>query len=58
MDDWTKKFEDYYFNDDYLDDQLNNSLYEECPNCGKLYDDIDFDYQICHFCRYDANKKD
>ena len=25
---------------------------ETCPQCGNDYDDIDFDYQICHRCGY------
>lgn len=33
-------------NDDefWLDDQ--------CPNCGTGYDEIDYEYQICHLCGY------
>lgn len=27
-------------------------LDERCPNCGVTYDDIDFDYQICHLCKF------
>jgi predicted RNA-binding Zn-ribbon protein involved in translation (DUF1610 family) len=28
-----------------------------CPKCGRDYDDADFDFQICHYCRWDAIKK-
>ncbi|MBA7535878.1 hypothetical protein ES705_28137 [subsurface metagenome] len=34
-----------------------NILLEYCPNCGREYDDIDFDYQICHYCDYDNSQK-
>lgn len=31
-------------------------LDEYCPNCGKEYDEIDFEYQICSHCDYDNNQ--
>lgn len=31
--------------------------YEHCPSCGRDYDDIDFDFQSCSKCGYDANEK-
>jgi len=43
--------------DDYYEDLYENSLLEYCPNCGELYDDIDFDYQICHFCKFDNSQR-
>ena len=27
---------------------------EMCPKCGRQYDEIDFDYQICSKCGWDA----
>jgi ribosomal protein L37AE/L43A len=29
---------------------------EMCPKCGRQYDDIDFDYQICSKCGWDSEK--
>ena len=23
-----------------------------CPNCNVEYDEIDYEYQICHFCKF------
>lgn len=37
------------------DDQEDGSLLDNCPNCGKEYDEIDYEYQICHHCRYIVN---
>jgi len=31
-------------------------LDEYCPNCGKEYDEIDYEYQICHVCKFDNNR--
>lgn len=45
----------YY--DDYYDDLIENSPCEECPKCGRGYDDIDFDYQICSKCGWDAEEE-
>lgn len=30
-------------------------LKENCPNCHREYDEIDYEYQICHLCKYNAN---
>jgi hypothetical protein len=39
------------FNDDfYFDDDEN--LPDTCPNCNRDYDEIDFEYQICHICGF------
>ena len=32
-------------------------MWHECPNCGHAYDEIDFEYQICHFCKFEAVNK-
>jgi hypothetical protein len=37
------------------DDLIENSPCEECPKCGRVYDDIDFDYQTCSKCGWDAD---
>jgi hypothetical protein len=43
------------FEQEYLDGY--EGPLENCPNCGKEYDDIDFDYQICSRCHYNAETK-
>lgn len=39
----------------FEDDDEFDGIDERCPNCGDEYDDIDFDYQICHRCGYNNN---
>jgi len=29
---------------------------DTCPNCGEPYDEIDYEYQICHYCKFNNNK--
>ena len=41
--------------DIFLDDE-NDGLLNSCPNCGKEYDEIDREYQICHYCNHNANQ--
>jgi len=43
--------------EDYYNDLYKNSLLEYCPNCGNFYNDIDFDYQICHYCKFDNSQR-
>lgn len=31
--------------------------YEFCPKCNHEYDEVDFDYQICSRCRWDAEQE-
>ncbi len=31
-------------------------MFHCCPNCGREYDEIDFEYQRCHFCKWDAEQ--
>ena len=26
---------------------------ENCPHCGIEYDEIDYEYQICHHCKHE-----
>jgi len=33
---------------------MSNELFENCPNCGSTYDEIDYDYQICSLCGHSA----
>ena len=46
--------------EEFCDDQEDEGMYHDCPQCGIEYDEIDYDYQICHRCNYNANttKKD
>lgn len=44
--------EDY----DELDDAEMGMLYN-CPKCGHEYDEIDYEYQICHHCNWNANEQ-
>lgn len=44
--------------DDFYDDEYyENQPHEDCPKCGRHYDDIDFDYQSCSKCGWDAEKE-
>ena len=40
-----------------LDDEDDNDIIldDNCPNCGKEYDEIDYEYQICHLCKHVNN---
>ncbi len=38
----------------YNDDLMENLPHETCPKCGRLYDDIGYDYQYCKACGWDA----
>ena len=33
-------------------DQDEDPVYDFCPKCGREYDDIDYEYQICHYCNH------
>ena len=41
--------------DEIYPDPEDENLFDSCPNCGREYDEIDYEYQICHVCKYDAN---
>lgn len=48
-----------YFNDDLPvpdDDDDETPLFDDCANCGRPYDEIDREYQICHHCGHNRNK--
>jgi hypothetical protein len=49
----SKDPEEDFFDDEYYE----NQPCENCPQCGRTYDDIDFDYQICSKCGWDAENK-
>jgi hypothetical protein len=40
-----------------LDYEEEPKLADSCPACGHAYDEIDYEYQICHWCRHE-NKID
>ena len=42
---------EYRDNEDF--DEVD--MWHDCPNCGKPYDEIDYEYQICHYCKFNAN---
>lgn len=44
--------------EDWDYDEEESQLPEFCPNCGYEYDEIDYEYQICHVCGYNNNKND
>lgn len=44
--------EEYLMDDEYFE----NQPLESCPQCGRDYDDIDFDYQSCSKCGWDAER--
>lgn len=41
---------DFDFDED--EDEEGKALDTNCPNCGREYDEIDYEYQICHHCAY------
>lgn len=43
----------YYDEDDFLE----NQPCEDCPKCGRTYNDIDYYYQICSKCGWDEENK-
>jgi len=46
------------YDDDYMDDEYyENPPYESCPKCGRSYNHIDFDYQYCSKCGWDAEEE-
>lgn len=40
------------------DREENTGLHEFCPNCGAEYDEIDYEYQICHYCNHNAQEEE
>lgn len=43
---------------DYNDDYEEGQPLESCPRCSRSYDDIDYDYQSCSKCGWDAEKEE
>lgn len=44
------------YGDFYDDDFSELQPLESCPQCGRTYDDIDFDFQSCSKCGWDAGE--
>jgi ribosomal protein L37E len=42
--------------DDFLFEEESEG-HQDCPSCGREYDEIDIDYQICSKCGWDAELK-
>jgi hypothetical protein len=42
--------------DDNYEDFYENQPLDSCPQCGRSYDDIDFDFQACSKCGWDADR--
>jgi len=39
------------------DEYYEDGVLESCPNCGRSYDHIDFDFQSCSKCGWDDTTK-
>lgn len=50
-------YADEFFKEDSQYQNQENILDISCPNCKRQYDAIDIDYQICHHCNFNNNKK-
>lgn len=48
--------EDELFLYEYDDDDEVGML-THCPACRTEYDAIDYEYQICHWCKHEAGKE-
>ena len=42
--------EDYF--DDFIYDEM--ALYDDCPKCGRHYDEVCYSLQYCKVCGWDA----
>lgn len=44
-------------NYDNYDEENREALgFDSCPACNREYDEIDYEYQICSYCKHNANK--
>lgn len=41
-------------NDAFWDEDDESDMVETCPHCGVEYDEIDYEYQRCHWCKNNA----
>lgn len=44
--------EEYLMDDEYFE----NQPLESCPRCDRSYDEIDFEFQMCSKCGWDAER--
>lgn len=42
--------------DTYDEHDDDSQLDHTCPYCHTEYDNIDYEFQICHICKFDNNK--
>lgn len=40
--------------DDLFYDEESVKMHDFCPHCGRGYDEIDYEYQICNRCKRSA----
>jgi len=40
-----------------MEDFDEEQMRDYCPNCGRGYDEIDYNYQSCSKCGYDAENE-
>jgi hypothetical protein len=52
---WIKGLEEKMPEPEFYDED-EPLMDDVCPNCGHEYDEIDFEYQICHYCYFNNNK--
>jgi len=46
------------YDDDYYDAEWEEMQpHEDCPRCGRWYGHVDFDFQFCSKCGWDAEAK-
>lgn len=50
--------ETFWDDDEDWDDTPNPNMADFCPYCKEDYDEIDYEYQICHYCKFNNNKRD
>lgn len=39
------------------EDENDEIGFADCQHCGKAFDEIDREYQICSYCLYDSERK-
>lgn len=43
---------------DDCDDDYEDNIYDNCPKCGRTYDEIGHEFQYCRACGWDAEKEE
>ncbi|HLN56105.1 MAG TPA: hypothetical protein VK207_08935 [Bacteroidales bacterium] len=46
--------------EDYFDDYegCESKMFDTCPKCYRPYDEIDYEFQLCHFCGWDSENEE